>query len=143
MTHESFPARPPRRKALRVPHFYPVPQRGRQGGWTEARQAHFLGCLAETGSVSAAAERVGMSRNGAYRLRRKLGAESFAAAWDAALGAPIRKVTIKDLPYLAYKGLIRLRFFRGRYVGCHHQPDGSALLRLNARLERACRNRGW
>jgi hypothetical protein len=69
MTPESPPARPPRRKAPRVPPFYPVPSRGRRDGWTIARQAEFLGMLAETGTVMGACEAVGMSRNSAYRLR--------------------------------------------------------------------------
>ena len=104
-----------------------------------ARQAHFLGILAQTGSVAGACEAVGMSRKSAYRLRSLPGAESFAAAWDAALGAPIRKVTVGDLAYLAYHGLIRLRFFRRSYRGWHQVPDPTALLRLNAKLDRLTR----
>jgi hypothetical protein len=119
-----------------VPAFYPVPVRSRRDGWTPARQVHFLGLLAETGSVLAACKAVGMSRNSAYRLRRKRDAESFAAAWDAALGEPKRKVTVEDLDYLAVHGLIRPRFYRGRYVGFSQNPSNSALLRLNARFDR-------
>jgi len=127
---------PPRRRMPRVPPFYPVPLRSRRDGWTVRRQTDFLGFLAETGSVTAAAEMVGMSRKNAYALRARRGAESFAAAWEAALGAPRRKVTVDDLAYLAYEGLIRLRFFRGRYVGSSQAPDNSALLRLCAKLDR-------
>lgn len=105
-------------------------------GWTVERQAHFLGWLAETGSVSAACARVGMSRNSAYKLRRKRDAESFAAAWDAALGMPIRRVTITDLRFLAYHGLVRPRFRGGKYIGSRQKPDNSALLRLTARFDR-------
>src|SRR5690606_19079553 len=85
MTPESPAARPPRRRTPRVPPFYPVPLRSRRDGWSAEIQARFLALLAVTGSVSDAAERVGMSRNGAYRLRRRPGAESFAAAaaWSA------------------------------------------------------------
>jgi len=135
MKPESHPV-PPRRRMPRVPTFYPVPLRSRRDGWTVRRQTDFLGFLAETGSVTAAAEMVGMSRKNAYALRARRGAESFAAAWDAALGAPRRKVTVDDLAYLAYEGLIRLRFFRGRYVGSSQAPDNSALLRLCAKLDR-------
>lgn len=126
----------PRRRLPRVPPFYPVPLHSRRDGWTPQRQADFLGHLGETGSVSAACARVGMSRNSAYKLRRKPQAESFAAAWDAALGAPVRKVTIADLPYLAYHGLIRPRFRGGKYVRSIQKPDNSALLRLMDRLDR-------
>ena len=135
MKPESPPARPPRRRQPRVPPFYPVPVRSRRDGWTVQRQTDFLGFLAETGSVLGACEVVGMSRKSAYQLRGKSGAESFAAAWDAALGAPVRKVTVADLEFAAHHGLIHLRFFRGRYRGSHQVPDTSALLRLLRKLD--------
>jgi hypothetical protein len=80
----------------RVPPFYPVPTRTRRDGWTPQRQADFLGMLAETGSVMGAREAVGMSRRSAYALRARAEAGSFAAVWDAALGVPLRKVTVAD-----------------------------------------------
>ena len=127
----------------RVPPFYPVPTRTRRDGWTVQRQADFLGMLAETGSVMGACEAVGMSRKSAYALRARPGAESFAAAWDAALGAPVRKVTAPDTHFLAHHGLIRLVTFRGRYRGSWARPDDSALLRLlrqvSSRVRRATR----
>ena len=123
-------------RRLRVPAFYPVPTRTSRDGWTIERQADFLGLLAETGSVLAACEAVGMSRKSAYQLRARHRAESFAAAWDAALGAPRRKVTVGDLQYLAVHGLIRLKFFRGRYCGPWRIPDVSAHLRWLAKLDR-------
>lgn len=136
MTPESPRPHPARRRQPRVPPFYPVPLRTRSDGWTVKRQTDFLGMLAETGSVLGACEAVGISRKSAYRLRARPGAESFAAAWDAALGAPVRKVTVDDLPFLARHGLIRLRFFRGRYRGASQKPDVSALLRLLSQLDR-------
>ena len=120
----------------RVPPFYPVPTRTRRDGWTVQRQADFLGMLAETGSVMGACEAVGMSRKSAYRLRTHEGAESFAAAWDAALGAPLRKVTPPALNFFG-ETLVRLVLFRGRYRGSWSRPDDSALLRLTRRLDRA------
>ena len=93
--------------------------------------------LAETGSVMGACEAVGMSRKSAYALRARPGAESFAAAWDAALGAPARKVTVADLDFLARHGLVRVVAFRGRYRGSWARPDDSALLRLVRRTDRA------
>ena len=136
MSSESPPIVRPRRRLPRVPPFYPVPVKRTHNGWTPQRLAHFLGWLAETGSVSAACARVGMSRNSAYKLRQKPKAESFAAAWDAALGEPVRRVTIDDLEYLAYHGLVRLRFRGGKYVGAWPKPDASALSRLLARYDR-------
>jgi hypothetical protein len=118
MTPDSPPA-PPRRayRRLRVPPFYPVPTRTRRDGWTIERQADFLGMLAELGSVIGACEAIGMSRKGAYRLRGLPGAESFAAAWDAALGGEVRKVTSPARGFFECNPLVRLVMFRGRYRG--------------------------
>ena len=137
MSTESPPIVRPRRRLPRVPGFYPVPMRDcRTTLWTDVAQAHFLGWLAETGSVSAACARVGMSRNSAYKLRKKPDAESFAAAWDAALGMPVRRVTIDDLHFLAYHGLIRPRFRGGKYIGSRQKPDSAALVKLLKRYDR-------
>jgi len=51
------------------------------------RQAEFIGHLAATRSVAAAARGVSMARETAYRLRARPGAQGFAAAWDVALGS--------------------------------------------------------
>ena len=136
MSTESPPVVRPRRRLPRVPAFYPVPVKPRADGWTVQRQANFLGWLAETGSVSAACARVSMSRNSAYKLRGKRDAESFAAAWDAALGMPVRKVTIDDLHFLAHHGLVKPLFRGGKYIRSQRKPDNSALLRLMARFDR-------
>ena len=135
MTTEPKPVRRARRQP-RVPAFYPVPTRGRHDGWTVQKQTDFLGYLAETGSVMGACEAVGMSRNSAYKLRARPNAESFAAAWDAALGAPVRKITVDDLEFRAYHGLIQPVLFRGKYRGAWRKPDNSALLRLHRQHER-------
>ena len=128
MTPDSPPQ--PRRayRRLRVPAFYPVPVRTRRDGWTVERQADFLGLLAETGSVIAACEAVGMSRKSVYRLRALPGAESFAAAWDAALGGPVRKVTPPARDFLDCNPLVRLVMFRGRYRGAWRNAGNGALL---------------
>ncbi|GAB5348881.1 hypothetical protein [Alteriqipengyuania sp. 357] len=51
--------------------FRPVPLRARRDGWSPWRQCAFLAQLYFTGSVAAAARRVGMSRASAYRLRER------------------------------------------------------------------------
>ena len=140
MTTESKSARRAR-KMPRVPAFYPVPTRSRRDGWTKQKQTDFLGYLAETGSVMGACEAVKMSRNSAYKLRARPGAESFAAAWDAALGAPVRKVTVDDLEFRAYHGLIQPVLFRGKYRGAWRKPDNSALLRHMRQLDRMAERR--
>jgi hypothetical protein len=54
--------------------------------WTTRKACVFIGALAALGRVGEAASRVGMSRQSAYRLRRRLGEGSvFARAWDTAV----------------------------------------------------------
>jgi hypothetical protein len=62
----------------------PVRRRPRYDGWTEEKQRRFIEVLADTGMVGAAAKAVGMSREGANRLRRSPHGAAFARAWDAA-----------------------------------------------------------
>ena len=62
----------------------PVRRRPRYDGWTEEKQRRFIEVLADTGLVSAAAKAVGMSREGANRLRRSPHGAAFARAWDSA-----------------------------------------------------------
>jgi hypothetical protein len=61
------------------------PERCRRDGWTAERQLRFLDTLARTRSVTAAARAAGMSRESAYRLRKRKDGALFAAAWDRAL----------------------------------------------------------
>lgn len=70
------------------PEFTPVPLRTRRDGWTAERQMLFIMALRRTRSIGLAAAVAEMSRESAYRLRARPGAESFAAAWDAALARP-------------------------------------------------------
>nr|WP_294167710.1 hypothetical protein [uncultured Sphingomonas sp.] len=63
------------------------PQPSRRDGWTLDRQAHFLAELARTRCVTRAAAAVGMSREGAYRLRRRPSARRFALVWDRILAS--------------------------------------------------------
>ena len=134
-----------RRGHRRVPAFLPVPLRARRDGWTPMRQAAFLGALAESRCVRAAARRVGLARETAYRLRRKPGAESFAAAWDRIMGRggrPSRKVTPAALAHRALDGLLKPVIWRGRHVATIWKPDSSALLRFLRQLDRAGADEG-
>jgi len=79
----------PRAAPRRIPSFHITPGRTRGDGWTPVKQAEFIGELAETRSVTEAARRVGMTRETAYRLRRRKWSASFCAAWDAAMGRPV------------------------------------------------------
>jgi hypothetical protein len=131
----------PARKARhpRVPAFVPVPGRSRRDGWTAERQARFLAELALTRSVSAAARKVGMARETAYRLRGKRGGESFAAAWDRVLGREVgkRKVSLQERHRRAIEGLLRPRIYRGKCTAIEKKADNSALLSYLAQLDRA------
>ena len=115
----------------------PVPRRHkRHDGWTAPRQRAFIEALAETGSVTAAARRINMASEGAYALRRAPGAESFAAAWEAALVSGVQRLT--DIAFeRAIEGVPVPIFHKGEQVGerrwyndrllmfvlRHHQPD--------------------
>src|SRR5688500_13621649 len=59
--------------------------RDRLPGWTARRQMAFLEQLADGGTVTQAARAAGMSRESAYRLRRRREGALFAALWDSAL----------------------------------------------------------
>ena len=79
-----------------------------------------------------------MTREFAYRLRGKHGAESFAAAWDAVLGvATKRKVTAEERIRRALDGLIKPLVRGGECVGLARKADNSALLSLLAQLDRS------
>ena len=115
-----------------VPAFTPVPLRYRADGWTPQRQADFLGRLCETWSVAAAARHVGMTRESAYRLREKEGAESFAAAWDSILAAPrrIRKSTYDLTWHRLFYGTLKPLMRGGKHVATLHSSQNDALLSL-------------
>lgn len=106
------------------------------------RQADFLGALAETWSVAAAARRVGMTRESAYRLREKPGAESFAAAWDQVLAEPrrARKSTHELLWHRAFYGTLKPVMRGGKHVATLASPDNDAFLRLYRREMQRRRN---
>lgn len=142
-----WPSPPPRKSRRRhIPAFHPVPVGGRHDGWTLERQADFIGHLAETGSVLAAARAVSMSRENAYRLRRRPGAAGFAAAWDAALGRPAdpsdtrpSKATEPPAAYRFETGLVQVILYAGRYCGYTRKADSYGLIGHLSRLYRARR----
>jgi hypothetical protein len=121
--------------------------RYRRDGWTPGRQSDFLGRLAETGNVSAAARHVGMTRESAYRLRDKPGAASFAAAWDSIVAQrPPAPMSTQDLlRRRAFYGALKPILRGGRHVATRHSPDDDAVLRLyraEMRRRRTLRDRG-
>jgi hypothetical protein len=72
-------------------NFTPVPVRRRSDGWTPERQRLYVIALFETGHLGKAARAVGMTEQGAARLRRRPDAASFAHACHAAYSAARRR----------------------------------------------------
>ncbi len=139
MTDTTIPAK--RRITRRIPWFAPVPVQLRANGWTPARQVAFIGHLAQTRSVALAAQRVGMARETAYRLRTRKLAEGFVRAWDAAAGrvwlSPNPKVTLEALLWQVETGLWRPVMRNRRFVRIARKANDTAMLRLLAHYDRA------
>ncbi|PZQ23904.1 MAG: hypothetical protein DI569_02750 [Sphingopyxis macrogoltabida] len=96
--------------------FVPASPRERRDGWTPEKQVAFIDALGECGCVTEACERVGLSPSTAYRLRRRVDAYSFRAAWDAALDYAIRRLS--DAAFSrALHGVTRPVWFQGEQVG--------------------------
>ena len=72
----------------------------RRDGWSAERQLTFLETLAETRSITRAASSAGMSRESAYRLRRRNEGMLFAALWDRAIqgtpSSPLKSHEVKS-----------------------------------------------
>lgn len=103
--------------------FTPVPQlRKRANGWSAARQEQFILALEVMGSVGPALRAVGMGRASAYKLRDKEGAESFAAAWDTAIGMG-RGRQYDVAMEQAINGVTTIQVHRGGSVSVRGGPD--------------------
>lgn len=117
--------------------FTPVPVKARHDGWSPDRQRRFVMALARGCGVGEASRQIGQSRQTAYRLRRRAGAESFAAAWDAAL----------DFAWQAHGAaaggrvpgglgtLLVPRFYRGRLIGFVQRDDMAGTMATLKRLD--------
>ena len=119
--------------------FETVPGRARRDGWTPERQRAFIAELRASRCIDRAARAVGLSRESAYRLRRRPGAESFAAAWDAAMAhAPSRGPGTYSLRvHRALYGTLKPMVRGGQVVAVLHRPDNREAMRLLRRLDRA------
>lgn len=96
--------------------FQTVPTKTRADGWTPEKQYRFIEKLAHSGSVTLAAKAAGMTRESAYRLRRRRDAQSFAAAWEAALAHATQMLT--DIAFeRAVHGVATPIFHDGEQVG--------------------------
>jgi hypothetical protein len=114
--------------ASELPPFTPVPRTcQRHDGWTPERQARFIEVLADTGSVQAACKAVDMSQPGAYQLRRQPGAESFRAAWQAALDLGVQR--IEDVAMdRALNGVAEPLYSYGKLIGTRTKYNDRLLM---------------
>lgn len=120
-----------------IPAFTPVPlARHRHDGWTSQRQHIFIATLARTGCVGRAAHAAGMSVTSAYTLRRRSGAESFAAAWAAAL-ADARRRAFEFAIEQAFSSGIEPRRYRGNFTGTIVRADDTRAIMLALRAASA------
>jgi hypothetical protein len=126
----------PDQLSMDAPPFAPVPLRARVDGWTPARQRAFVEHLAETLSVEAAAAAVGMSPQSARALRRRPGAEGFAAAADAALRKGLAERGRAALIDEAVNGRLVRRFYHGKVISEERIRSPRLLLAL---LEKAAK----
>jgi hypothetical protein len=117
--------------------FAPVPLRAQHNGWSHALQFRFILALARGAAVADAARALGKTRQSAYALRKRSGAESFASAWDAAL-AFARQVESagRSSPGGGIETLMVPRYYRGRLIGFVQREDLAGAMRLLRRLDR-------
>jgi len=113
--------------------FTPVPVQARRDGWSTARQTGFIHRLALCGDVGASARGVGMSRESAWRLRKRAGAESFAAAWDEAAGWGGDRMTDLGVER-CLEGEVRPYYYKGRKCGETIRYDDGLLIAVLNRL---------
>lgn len=88
----------------------------RRDGWTSEKQSDFIDALAESGCVTEACRRVGMSRASAYALLTRNDSSLFRAAWDAALDVGIG-VLGDAARSRAINGVSRPVFYKGEQIG--------------------------
>jgi hypothetical protein len=119
--------------------FDPVPLRAQHNGWTPALQLRFVLALARGAGPDEAARALGRSRQSVYRLRKKPGAEEFAAAWDKALAFARSAAAAGRSPVPGLGGVDTIlvpRIYRGRLVGFVQREDVGATMRVLGRLDR-------
>ena len=107
----------------------------RANGWTPERQRIFCETLAECGNVDMAAKAVGMTRQSAYRLRRRSEGRSFSLAWDAALKIA-RGRLMSEVIDLASEGISETIIKDGEIVAERRRRDPRILLTVIERLNK-------
>lgn len=146
MKHEPIPAADATTAAADpLADFTPTALAHRHDGWTADRQRRFIGVLADTGSVSAACEAVGLTARSAYRLRRHPEGQTFAVAWENAL--LVATDTLSALAFeRATRGKVTEYWKDNMLVGQTREPSDGLLKWLLAHLrpERfGAKSAGW
>ncbi|WP_461458560.1 hypothetical protein, partial [Parasphingorhabdus sp.] len=95
----------------------------------------FLEALARTGNVRAAARYAGLSRESAYKLRRRPDARAFARAWDAAI-IHARDIFQDELMDKGLNGWREAVWHQGEEVGTRERWSAPLFLAALSRLDR-------
>jgi hypothetical protein len=132
MSNEIIPAHPAAFTLEPVTEAPPQPD-VRHDGWTAQRQRQFCETLAECGMVEKAAAAAGMSRESAYKLRRRSAGKSFALAWDAAL-LLARQRLIDEAFALAFTGSVEQTVLDGEVIYEKRRRDPRMMLAMIERL---------
>ena len=111
----------------------PSPCDMRLTGWTPQVKCGFLEALARCGNVRNAAAFVSMSREGAYKLRRR--DRAFALAWEGAL-VQARKLAEDVLQDKALNGITEQLSYHGEVIDTRTRFHGRLLLALLGRLDK-------
>lgn len=106
-------------------------------GWTPDRQTRFLDHLSTNGNVRSACRRIGLSREAAYRLRRR--DPLFARGWAAAV-VKAHDHSIEVLADRAIEGVEEAIYHRGELIGTRRRYDSRLLLAHIARLDKVVEN---
>ncbi len=107
----------------------------RHDGWSPDKQVTFLEALARTGNVRAAATYAGLSRESAYKLRRRPDGRAFARAWDAAL-IHARDIFQDKLLDKGLNGWSEAVWHQGEEVGTRERWSAPLFLAALARLDK-------
>jgi hypothetical protein len=107
----------------------------RHDGWSPDKQVVFLEALARTGNVKAAARYAGLSRESAYKLRRRPDARAFARAWDAAI-IHARDIFQDELMDKGLNGWSEAVWHQGEEVGTRERWSAPLFLAALGRLDK-------
>jgi len=111
------------------PYGIEPPAKERAIGWTHAKMVRFVELLHEVPNVTQACRLVGMSKESAYKQRRRW--PSFAEAWDeAAFGGSL--ALFDDLFKRARYGAEEPVFHEGKQVGTRRRYHDALAMLLGA-----------